>query len=83
MADIDRNITEAQLAELGEGHLAYLRRITSDEITERYPGIPPIAPGLELWGLFGASGQPILLTDERSQALASAMQNELIPVSLH
>jgi len=83
MAVIDKNITPAEVAALGEGHLAYLREISSDEIAARFPGMPPITPGLRLWGLFGASGQPILLTDERAEALASAMQNELIPVSLH
>jgi hypothetical protein len=76
-------MTTDQFVHLGEGHVAYLRKINSDDLIARYPGIPQIAPGLELWALFGASGQPILLTGERDQALAGAMENQLVPVSLH
>jgi hypothetical protein len=45
--------------------------------------MPEIESGLTLWALFGANGQPILLSDERDTALAGAIQNQLIPVSLH
>lgn len=76
-------MTEDQFAHLGEGHVAYLRKIMSDDLNARYPGMPRIEPGLEVWALFGASGQPILLSGERSEALAGAMENKLVPVSLH
>jgi len=76
-------ITPAELAHVGEGALAYLREIGSDELTARFPGMPEIESGLTLWALFGANGQPILLSDERDTALAGAIQNQLIPVSLH
>ncbi|MGO4834919.1 DUF1150 family protein, partial [Rhizobiaceae sp. 2RAB30] len=36
-----------------------------------------------LWELFAANGQPILLSDERDRALAGALENELVPVSIH
>ncbi len=76
-------MTPDQFAHLGEGHIGYVRKMTSDDLIARYPGMPQIAPGLELWALFGASGQPILLTDERAEALAGAEENQLIPVSIH
>lgn len=76
-------MTADQFAHLGEGALAYLRKVTSDEMKGRFPGMPDIAPGLELWALFAANGQPILLTDERSSAIGAAMQNDLTPVSIH
>lgn len=76
-------LTEAQLAHLGEGHVAYLREIESDELIGKYPGLPEIAPGLKLWALFAADGRPILLTDARDSAIAGAFQNDLTPVSLH
>ena len=72
-----------QFAHLGEGHVAYLRKMMSDDLIGRYPGMPDIAPGLELWALFGANGQPILLTGEREEALAGAAENHLTPVSIH
>jgi hypothetical protein len=76
-------LTEAQLAHLGEGHVAYLREMASEDLIGKFPGLPQIAPGLKLWALFAADGRPILLTDERDSALAGAMQNDLTPVSLH
>lgn len=76
-------ITEAQLAHLGEGVVSYLREIDSEELKSRFPGLPEIAPGLKLWALFAANGQPIMLTDARATALASAQENNLATVSIH
>ncbi len=72
-----------RFAHLGEGHVAYVRKMRTDDLIDRYPGLPEIDRGLELWALFGADGQPILLTGERAAALAGAMENELTPVSIH
>ena len=41
------------------------------------------APGLELWALFAANGQPILLSDARDRALAGALENDLTTVAIH
>ncbi|PZN59183.1 MAG: DUF1150 domain-containing protein [Proteobacteria bacterium] len=76
-------MTSGELANLGEGSVAYLRKVSSDELRGRFPGLAEIAPGLELWALFGASGQPILLSDARDRALAGALENDLITVALH
>lgn len=75
--------TPAQLAHLGEGVVAYLREIDSDDLKGRFPGLAEIASGLKLWALFAADGRPILLTDARDSAIAGAMQNDLTPVSIH
>ena len=76
-------LTPAQQAELGEGVVAYLRQVDTDELRSHFPGVPPMQPGTKLWALFAANGQPILLTDERSSALAGAMEHDLTPVSIH
>jgi hypothetical protein len=76
-------VTETQLAHLGEGQVAYLRKVSSDDLRGRFPGLSDIAPGLELWALFAATGEPILLSDARERAIAGAFENELTPVSLH
>ncbi len=75
--------TLADLAHLGEGSVAYLREIGSDELRGKFPGLPEIAPGTKLWALFAANGQPILLSDERERAIAGAFENDLTPVSIH
>lgn len=85
MTEHERNstMTADQFAHLGEGALAYLKKVKSEELKGRFPGMPEIAPGLELWALFAANGQPILLTDERDSALGAAVQNDLTAVSIH
>jgi hypothetical protein len=77
------SVTPAELAHLGEGVVAYLREIGSDELKGKFPGLPEIAPGTRLWALFAANGQPILLSDERDRALAGAFENDLTPVAIH
>lgn len=77
------SLTDNQFAHLGEGVVAYMREIDSDDLKSRFPGLPEIESGLRLWALFAANGQPIMLTDEKSSAVASAMQHDLTPVSIH
>lgn len=76
-------MSPGELAHLGEGQVAYLRQMSSDDLKGRFPGMPEIASGLQLWALFAADGRPILLSDERERALAGALQKELVPVSIH
>ncbi len=85
MATVDAklNVTQAQLAEIGEGAVAYLREMQSDDLRGKFPGLPEIESGMLIWALFAANGQPILLTDERAQAIASAMENDLTTVAIH
>ena len=76
-------LTDAEMAHLGEGTVAYLREIDSDELRGKFPGLPEIEPGTRLWALFAANGQPILLSDARDTAMAGAFENDLTPVSVH
>lgn len=76
-------MTNNELAHLGEGSVAYLRKVSSDDLRGRFPGLEEIQPGMELWALFAANGQPILLSDARDRALAGAMENDLTTVAIH
>jgi hypothetical protein len=76
-------IDPADLAALGEGQVAYVKPMVSDEIRELFPQAPQMAPGLRLFALLSASGTPILLTDSRDAALANAWAHDLQTVSLH
>lgn len=76
-------LTEEQLSQLGEGLIAYVKPIASNDIGTLFPDIPGVQPGVQLFALLGASGKPLMLTDSRDAALANAMQNELHMVSLH
>ena len=76
-------LSASELAGLGEGVVAYLREMQSEELKLKFPGLPEIAPGLRLWALFAANGQPILLSDERDRAIAGAFENDLTPVAIN
>jgi len=75
--------TQEALAHLGDGRLAYVKPIRSEDVAEMFPQAPQIAPGIELFALHAADGTPILLTDTREAALANAWSQELEAVSLH
>jgi hypothetical protein len=76
-------LTNAQLASLGGGRVAYLKPIRSEEVSRLFPAAPAIQPGLQLFALVAADGTPIIVTDSRDAAVASAMSQELEMVSLH
>ena len=76
-------IDAADLAALGEGQVAYVRPMISDEVRQLFPQAPEMQPGLRLFALLSASGAPILLTDSRDAALANAWAHDLQTVSVH
>ena len=80
---IPTTVTETDLAAIGEGNLAYLRQMSSDEMRARFPSARSIEPGLDLWALFAADGTPLAVSDDRGSILASASENELQTVSTH
>jgi hypothetical protein len=77
------NITPEELAQIGEGEVAYLKLMRSEDIRKAFPQAPELAPGLKLFALLSADGTPILLADSRAAALANAWEQELETVSLH
>ncbi len=71
------------LAQLGDGRIAYLKTIRSEDVPALFPQAPEIAPGLKLFALHAADGTPIMLTDSREAAIANAWKQELETVSVH
>ncbi len=76
-------LTPDELAHLGDGQVAYVRPILSQDVNRIFPQAPALQPGLQLFALLSADGSPILLTDSRDAALANAMEHQLQTVSLH
>jgi hypothetical protein len=76
-------ITQDALAHLGEGELAYVKPISSEDVRKLFPQAPALAPGLTLFALHAANGTPIMLTDSREAAVANAWSQELQTVSVH
>jgi len=71
------------LANLGDGKIAYVRTVRSEDVQAMFPQAPELQPGLELFALLAADGTPIMLTDSREAAIANAWSQELETVSVH
>jgi hypothetical protein len=76
-------LTPEQFAHLGDGAIAYVRTMRSEDVTRLYPQAPRLEPGLTVFALLAADGAPIVLADSKEGALANAWENELKTVSLH
>lgn len=83
LKEANAQLTRSQLAHLGSGEVAYIRKMRSEEVSRCFPEAPDIDPELDLWALFGADGTPILLTDNRSSTFFKAAEDDLKTVSLH
>ena len=68
---------------LGDGVVAYVKSMRSEDVAALFPQAPAIMPGIELFALLGADGSPMLLTDSKDAAIANAWENELETVSVH
>jgi hypothetical protein len=71
------------LAQLGDGEIAYVKTIRSEDVHALFPQVPDIEPGLKLFALHAADGTPIMLTDSREAAVANAQSQQLETVSVH
>ena len=76
-------ISPEALAHLGDGEIAYVKTIRSEDVHTLFPQVPEIQPGLKLFALHAADGTPIMLTDSREAAIANAMSQQLETVSVH
>jgi hypothetical protein len=76
-------ISREALAQLGDGQIAYVKTIRSEDVPALFPQAPEIAPGVKLFALHAADGTPIMLTDSREAAVANAWSQELEMVSVH
>ena len=79
------DISVEALAHLGDGRIAYLKTIRSEDVRALFPQaeIPQMTPGQKLFALHAADGTPIMLTDSREAAIANAWSQELETVSVH
>lgn len=73
----------ADFAALGDGKIAYLKLVKSDDVIRLFPQAADMPSGLDLWALHAADGTPILVTDNRDMALANALDHDLATVAVH
>ena len=76
-------MSEIELARLGDGVVAYIRTMSSEEAQERFPSIDNLPRGLTLYALHAADGTPIALTDTRQAAMSHALGDDLEIATVH
>ncbi|MFV0367822.1 MAG: DUF1150 domain-containing protein [Hyphomicrobiaceae bacterium] len=76
-------MSEVEFAKLGDGHVAYIKTMTSEEASRLFPTVEGLPQGINLFSLHGADGTPLALTDTRSAAVGHALGDELEIASLH
>jgi hypothetical protein len=76
-------ISAEALALLGGGKIAYIKAVRSEDVPAMFPQAPKLEPGMRLFALHAADGTPMMLTDSREAAMASAWSQELETVSVH
>lgn len=81
--DLHTPIAPEAFAMLGGNTIAYVKPILSEKAAELFPQVSKLEPGMQLFALHAADGTPIMLTDSREAAVASARSNELEAVSVH
>ncbi len=71
------------LAKLGDGKVAYIRMMSSDEAQRMFPTITGLPDGSNIFALHSADGTPLALTDSRQAAMGHAMGDRLVVASIH
>jgi hypothetical protein len=76
-------MTPLEFSQLGGGEVAYIKQLDLDVAQKLFPALRRPAKGIDLYAVLGADGTPLALTDSRSAAIANAIQNDLVPMSVH
>lgn len=76
-------MSNSEFATLGAHTLAYVREMSADEAVEiaSMTGLP--VQGVKLYGLYAADGRRMAVTDSIETAKASALEYDLVTVSVH
>jgi hypothetical protein len=82
---IKTEFSREALAHLGDGRIAYVKTIRSEDVQALFPqaDVPELPSGQKLFALHASDGTPIMLTDSREAAIANAWSQELEMVSVH
>jgi hypothetical protein len=76
-------MSRSEFAQLGDGEVAYIKQLDPDAAERLFPALQTAPKGIDLFAVLGADGTPLALTDSRNAAIANAIENDLVPVSVH
>ncbi len=76
-------MSRKQFRQLGDGEVAYIKQLNLEVARKLFPAIGEKLEGIDLYAVLGADGTPLALTDSRTAAIANAIENDLVPLSVH
>ena len=76
-------MSRRELAQLGDGEVAYIKQLDPEVAEKLFPALQSTPKGIDLFAVLGADGTTLALTDSRNAAIANAIENDLVPVSVH
>ena len=84
-ADRDTGLamSRKEFKQLGDGEVAYIKQLNIDLAQKLFPALRGKLEGIDLYAVLGADGTPLALTDSRTAAIANAIENDLVPLSVH
>lgn len=77
------DLTQQDLAQIGEGALGYIREIEVKEAQRLLGAQHSVAQNATLYCLYHADGTPVSISASREAALGSAFEHELMAMSVH
>ena len=78
-----RAISRSDLAELGDGHVAYIREIDPEKASALLGSQVELPSGAKLFCLYMADGTPFAISASFEAAMANAFEHDLLPMSVH
>lgn len=76
-------MSRKEFKRLGDGEVAYIKQLNIELARKLFPAIGEKLEGIDLYAVLGADGTPLALTDSRTAAIANAIENDLVPLSVH
>jgi hypothetical protein len=81
--DSGHAMSRKEFKQLGDGEVAYIKQLNIDLAQKLFPALRGKLEGIDLYAVLGADGTPLALTDSRTAAIANAIENDLVPLSVH
>lgn len=81
--EFNQPMTRKEFMHLGDGEVAYIKQLNPDLAQKLFPALTGKLEGIDLFAVLGADGTPLALTDSRKAAIANAIENDLVPLSVH
>ncbi len=74
--------SKIEFESFGKNSIAYMRKMTGNDMGRRFPQVERYDDDEEMWALFGADGQPIAVADDASWLIENAAELDLMTVQV-